>query len=428
MDDGSRLPLIAAVILLFCAMFCAITEISFASASKNRLKVMAEAGNKKAEKALYVLDNFDRAISTILIMTNIVHISIATLVTVYVTKKWGVSAVSVSTIITTMVVFFAGEMLPKSIAKKYAESLAMFCAGILKFFMALFSPVSAFLSAVGNGVSKLIKGEPELSVTEDELYDIIEDMTEEGTLNEEQGDLISSALQFNALTVESVLTPRVDMVAVSADDSIENILSVIKSCNHSRLPVYEGSIDNITGILQIRKFIKANLKLGDKTDLRELLEKPYFVHQSIKIDDLLPDMTLNRQSMAIVTDNYGGTLGLLTIEDILEELVGEIWDEDDVIEEPTVIKLGENEYSADADEHVSDVFSEIGYEDPDDNDDFLNTLMGAWVFEQFPNIPSPGDSFTYHNLKITVEKMEHNRIIRVKISFVPENERGGAEE
>ena len=427
MDDGSRLPLIAAIILLFCAVFCAVTEISFASASKPRLKVLAEAGDRKAEKALFILDHFDKAISTILIMTNIVHISIATLVTVYVTRRWGVSAVSISTIITTMVVFFAGEMLPKSIAKKYAEPIAMFCAGTLKFFMTVFSPLSALFSAIGNGASKLIKGEPELSVTEDELYDIIEDMTEEGTLNEEQGDLISSALQFNALTVESVLTPRVDIVAVSIDDTIDEILSVIKSCSHSRLPVYEGSVDNIIGILQIRKFIKANLKLGDETNVRELLEKPYFVHQSVKIDDLLPDMTLNRQSIAIVTDNYGGTLGLLSIEDILEELVGEIWDEDDIVEEP-VIRISDNEYSVDADEHVSDVFNEIGFEDPDDNDEFLNTLMGAWAYEQFLAIPEQGDSFSYHNLKIAVEKMDHNRIRRIRISIIPSDETGGAEE
>lgn len=427
MDDGSRLPLIAAIILLFCAVFCAVTEISFASASKPRLKVLAEAGDRKAEKALFILDHFDKAISTILIMTNIVHISIATLVTVYVTRRWGVSAVSISTIITTMVVFFAGEMLPKSIAKKYAEPIAMFCAGTLKFFMTVFSPLSALFSAIGNGASKLIKGEPELSVTEDELYDIIEDMTEEGTLNEEQGDLISSALQFNALTVESVLTPRVDIVAVSIDDTIDEILSVIKSCSHSRLPVYEGSVDNIIGILQIRKFIKANLKLGDETNVRELLEKPYFVHQSVKIDDLLPDMTLNRQSIAIVTDNYGGTLGLLSIEDILEELVGEIWDEDDIVEEP-VIRISDNEYSVDADEHVSDVFNEIGFEDPDDNDEFLNTLMGAWAYEQFSAIPEQGDSFSYHNLKIAVEKMDHNRIRRIRISIIPSDETGGAEE
>ena len=427
MDDGSRLPLIAAAILLFCAMFCAITETAFSAASKTRLKVMAENGNTRASKAVYVLDNFERAISTILIMTNIVHISIATLVTLYVTRRWGVSAVSVSTIITTLIVFFAGEMLPKSIAKRYAESLAMGTGGALKFFMAVFGPLSSLLSAIGVGVSKRIKGEPELSVTEDELYDIIEDMTEEGTLDEEQGDLISSALQFGDLTVESVLTPRVDIVAVNVNSPIEDVLKVIKSCSHSRLPVYEETRDNIIGILSIRRFIKSYLKYGSETNLRALLDEPYFVHQSANIDELLPVMTKNRQSMAIVTDNYGGTLGLVTVEDIVEELVGEIWDEDDVIEE-SYTKLSDTEFIVDADEHVADAFEEIGFEVPEDNDELVDTLMGAWAFEQFSEIPSAGDSFDYHNLHVEIAEMNHNRIVRLKLTVLPEETEGGADE
>lgn len=423
MDDGSRLPLIAAIVLLFCAMYCAMSETAFSSASRNRLKIMAESGSNKAGKAIYIIDNFERAISTVLIMTNIVHISIATLVTIFVTKRWGVSAVSVSTIITTMTVFFAGEMLPKSLAKKYPEELALFTSGSFKFFMGLFSPLSALLTAVGVGASKLIKGEPELSVTEDELYDIIEDLTEEGALDEDQGDLISSALQFGDLTVESVLTPRVDIVAINAKSSIDEILAVIKSCTHSRLPVYEETRDNIIGILSIRKFIKEYLKNRQNTDVVALLDKPLFIHQSTNVDDLLPLMTKNRQSMAIVTDNYGGTLGLVTIEDIVEELVGEIWDEEDVVEEG-IVKISENELSVDADEHVSDVFEEIGFEDPENSDMLVDTVMGAWAFENFSSIPSEGDSFDYHDLHIEIEKMNHNRIVRLKVSCSPGQEEG----
>ena len=413
MDSDSRLLLGAAIILLFFAVFFAITEISFASATRPRLKVLSDAGNKKADKALYVLDNFDKAISTILICTNIVHLSIATLVTLAVTRTWGVNSVSVSTIITTMVVFFAGEMLPKSIAKKYPESVALFCASPLKILMIIFSPLSAFLSAIGNAVSKLIKGEPELTVTEDEIYDIIEDMTEEGTLDEEQGDLISSALQFGDLTVESILTPRVDIVAVDVEDSIEEILSTIKSCSHSRLPVYEGSIDNIIGILQIRKFIKRYLKNRDTIKVRPLLEKPLFVYQSTNIDELLPLMSKNKKSIAVVTDNYGGTLGLVTIEDMLEELVGEIWDEDDVVEE-NIVQLSDGSLSVDADEHVSDVFEALDIEDQDE-DEHIDKVMGTWAFENFGAIPEKGDSFTTGQVKVTVTGMDHNRIIRLKV-------------
>ncbi len=426
MDDGSRLPWIFAIALVLCAAYFGVAETAFASASRNKLKTAADRGDPKAQKALDVLDNFDRAITTILIGTNIVHIAAASIVTVAVTRRWGLSAVSVSTILTTLVVFFAGEMLPKSIAKKYPERFSKATAGSLLTLMTLFYPLSAALTWIGQTAASLTKGDAEISVTEDELYDIIEDMTEEGTLDEEQGDLISSALQFGDVTVESVLTPRVDLVAIDIADSLEEILSCIKSTNHSRLPVYEGSVDNIIGVLQIRRFIKAYLHEGSALDIRPLLDEVFFVHQSSNIDELLPVMSKRRLNMAIVTDNYGGTLGLVTVEDILEELVGEIWDEDDVVEE-TVVDLPDGSVEADADESVSDVFEHMEFEDPEENEELVNTLMGEWAYEQFTAIPRPGDSFRYHDLVVTVSKMEHNRILKLIVARKPEQEEGGEE-
>jgi len=424
MDDGSRLPWIIAIIMLFCAAFFAVTETALASCSRSKIKAAADRGERGAQRALYALDNFDRAISTLLICTNIVHIVTASIVTVAVTKQWGLSAVSVSTVLTTIVVFFAGEMLPKSIAKKYSERFAKSCAGILCFFMKLFAPFSAMLTWIGQTAAKLTKGDPQISVTEDELYEIIEDMTEEGSLDEQQGELISSALQFGEVTVESILTPRVDLVAIDITDSLEDILALIKSTNHSRLPVYEGSIDNIIGVLQIRRFIKSYLRLGSNLEIRPLMDEVFFIHQSTNIDELLPVMSKRRLNMAVVTDNYGGTLGIVTVEDILEELVGEIWDEDDVVKE-TVVKIGENLYQSDADETVSDVFEQIGFEDPEEDEDLVNTLMGEWAYEQFTAIPQTGDSFGYHGLTITVAAMEHNRILKLNVAILSEDEEGG---
>lgn len=427
MDDGSRLPWIIAVLLLFCAAFFAVTETAFASCPKSRIKTAAERGDARAKTALIVLDDFDRAISTLLICTNIVHIATASIVTVAVTRLWGLSAVSVSTIITTIVVFFAGEMLPKSLAKKYSEQLALATGPVLRFLMKVFAPLSAFLTAIGQAAAKLIPGEAPVSVTEDELYGIIEDMTEEGSLDEEQGELISSALQFGEVTVESVLTPRVDLVAVDISSSHEEILSTIKTSNHSRLPVYEGSVDNIIGVLQIRKFIKAYLRLGENLDIRPLMDEVFFIHQSTNIDELLPVMSKRKLNMAVVTDNYGGTLGIVTIEDILEELVGEIWDEDDVVKESFTC-LGEAEYLVDADETVSDAFEILGFEDPEEDEELVNTLMGEWAYEQFSTIPRVGDSFRYHSMEISVFTMVHNRIMKLKIKLLPETQEGGAEE
>ena len=424
MDDGSRLPWIIAALLLVCAAFFAVTETSMASASRSRIKASAERGDFRAKKTLYVLDNFDLAISTLLICTNIVHIAAASIVTLAVTRKWGVSAVSISTIITTVVVFFAGEMLPKSVAKKYSDTLALSCAPVLCFFMKLFSPLSKLLTWIGQAAAKLTPGDSQISVTEDELYDIIEDMTEDGSLDEDQGDLISSALQFGDVTVESVLTPRVDIVAININSSHAELLSLIKSTNHSRLPVYEGSIDNIIGVLQIRKYIKAYLRLGEYLDIKPMLDEVLFIHQSTNIDELLPILSKRKLNIAVVTDNYGGTLGIVTVEDILEELVGEIWDEDDVIEEP-MVEIGDGVYEVGADETVSDVFDQLGYEDPENDEELVNTLMGEWAYEKFDTIPKPGDSFRYHQVLVTVKDMNHNRIMKLTVALLPAEEEGG---
>ena len=427
MDDGSRLPWILAVLLLFCAAFFAVAETAYASCPKSRVKAAAERGDARAKTALLILDDFDKAISTLLICTNIVHIATASIVTVAVTKLWGLSAVSISTIVTTIVVFFAGEMLPKSIAKKYSEPLALATGPVLRFLMKVFTPLSALLTWIGQSAAKLTPEENPVSFTEDELYDIIEDMTEEGSLDEQQGELISSALQFGEVTVESVLTPRVDLVAVDISSSLESILAVIKTTNHSRLPVYEGSIDNIIGVLQIRKFIKAYLRLGNNLDLRPLMDEVFFIHQSTNIDELLPVMSKRKLNMAVVTDNYGGTLGIVTVEDILEELVGEIWDEDDVVEE-NFVELGDGVYMVGADESVTDVFEQLGFEDPEEDEELVNTLMGEWAYEQFSAIPKVGDSFRYHRVQVTVAAMTHNRILKLKVALLPETEEGGQAE
>lgn len=424
MDDGSRLPWIIAALLLVCAMFFAVAETAFASVPKSRIKLAADRGDSRAKNAMFILDNFDRAISTLLICTNIVHIAAASVVTLTVTRRWGLGAVSISTVITTIVVFFAGEMLPKSVAKKYSVNLTLSSAGLLLFFMKLFYPLSLILTWIGQTAANLTEGDSPVSVTEDELYDIIEDMTEEGSLDEERGDLISSALQFGEVTVESVLTPRVDLIAIDIKSDIGAILETIKTTNHSRLPVYENSIDNVIGILQIRRFIKAYLKEGAGLNIRPLLDEVYFVHQSTNVDELLPVMSKRKLNIAVVTDNYGGTLGIVTVEDILEELVGEIWDEDDIIKEPFV-DLGNGVYSVDAGESVSDVLEQLEYEDPEEDEELVNTLMGEWAYTQFPGIPKVGDRFSYHRLNVIISAMEHNRIVKLRVSLKPEETEGG---
>ena len=409
--------LIILALLLFADYF-AVCETSFAAVSRIRLKTAMERGDRRANKAMYVCEHFDKAITTILIGTNIVHLSCASYVTVLVTRRWGLSAVTLSTFVTTLVVFFVGEMLPKSIAKKYSLRLALGTASSLVFFMHLLTPVSFILTKIGEFASRLTKGDSEVSVTEDELYDIIENMTDEGDLDSEQGDLVHSALAFGDLTAESILTARVDMETIDVDDPLEEILSQVKASRHSRIPVYQDSVDNIIGVLQIRRFMREYLQKREKTDLRSLLDEPYFVHQSAKIDELLSVMSSKKINMTIVTDSYGGTVGIVTVEDILEELVGEIWDEDDEVVEPCV-DHGDGSYSFDAGVDIEDAFEFMDYEDPDETD-FDHKLLGEWAYEQFDAIPQEGDSFTYNGLRITVEKVQQRRIMKLRIQRLPE--------
>lgn len=426
MDGDSILSALILLVLLLLAAYFAVCETAFASVSRIRLKTALDHGDRRARRAVYVTEHFDKAITTILIGTNIVHLAAASYVTVLVTRRWGLSAVTLSTILTTVVVFLLGEMLPKSIAKKYSERFSLGTAGSLCFFMRIFTPLSALLTAIGSAAASLTKGDGEVTVTEDELYDIIETMTDEGELDEDQGELVMGALGFSDVTVESILTARVDLAALPVDAPPEKVLSLIKSARHSRIPVYEDTIDNIIGVLQIRKYIKAWLRDGEKTALRPLLDETYYVHQSTKIDELLPVMSSKKLNMAVVTDNYGGTLGVVTVEDILEELVGEIWDEEDVVVEPCVDN-GDGSFTFDASVDIEDAFDFMDYEDPEEFD-FEHKLLGEWTYEQFDHLPEPGDSFTYNGLRIEVQEVDHHRVLKLRVRPLPAPEGEEAEE
>ena len=419
--DSSSIYLSAIIILLllFFAAYFAVCETAFASVSRIRLKVKADRGDRRAQRAVFVTEHFDKAITTILIGTNIVHLAAAAYVTVLVTRRWGVNAVTLSTVITTVVVFFVGEMLPKSIAKKYSERFSLGTAGSLCFFMRIFTPLSFVLTAIGSAAARLTRGDSEVSVTEDELYDIIENMTDEGELDAEQGELVTSALSFADVTVESILTARVDVTALDVEWPPERVMEVVRNLRHSRVPVYEGTIDNIIGVLQIRKFMKAWLSDREHISLRALLDETYFIHQSMKIAELLPVMSGKKLNMAVVTDNYGGTLGVVTVEDILEELVGEIWDEEDVVVE-TCVRNDDGSFTFDAEVDIEDAFDFMEYEDPDEFD-FEHKLLGEWTYEQFDRLPEAGDSFRYNGLLVTVQAVEHRRVLKLRIERLPED-------
>ena len=428
---GSRLWLLIAVtvILFILSALFALMETAFASVSRTRIKVLEER-DPRAKRVLYILDHFDQAVTTLLIVINIAHLSAASIVTLLVTRAFSTSgalaaAVTISTFLTTIAMFFLAELLPKSIGKKTAEASCLAFSGFLRFLMVILWPFSKLLALIGNGVKRGLKDDEEATVTEDELYDIIEDMQEEGAIDEEQGELVSSALQFGDVTVSSILTPRVDLAAFDVNDSPEEIYELLKASNHSRIVAYEKTIDNVIGVLQIRKYFKRYLKTGRIPEVRPLLDKVYFAHQSMEIDELLTEMSRRKLNMAVITDSYGGTLGVVTVEDILEEIVGEIWDEDDEIKEP-LVRLTDDTFLVSGDETVLDAFDFIGFEDPEEKeneDRYTNLLVSDWVFEQFSRIPARGASFRYYDLDVKVTDIRHNRIFKVRMTLLPKEEK-----
>ena len=418
MDTGSRLLLAAAILILILSAYFTLAGTAYEKVSRSALRARHERGDKRAIRALGILEDADRAAMTALAGGDILNIAAAALTAALALRSWGPGALIPAAAACAGAVYFLTGALPRCIAAKYSERIALAASGGMRALMALLSPLTAAVTAIGSAASRLTKGDAEVSVTEDELYDIIEDMTDGGSLDAGRGELMSSALEFADLTVETVLTARVDIAAIDLEWEPERVLSFVREQRHSRLPVYEDSVDNIVGVLQIRRYLKAWLRTKDRVDLRSLLDEPYFVERSMKIDELLPLMSAKKLYMAIVTDGYGGTLGLVTVEDILEELVGEIWDEDDVVEE-SFVPLGGGRVEVSADLTVGDVLDRLDYE-PDEPDEELEyKLMGEWAYEQFDRIPDVRDSFVWQRLEVSVSEMRENRIVKLVCRLLP---------
>lgn len=332
MDDGSPIGYILAIILLILGgAYFAATEIAMASVNRIRMMSYADDGNKRAKRVLYILDHFDKALTTLLIGNNIMHIACASIATVMANRLWGVDAVTATTFVVTFVVFLFAEMLPKRIAKACSERYALSAAGSLLFLMRALSPLSFVFSKLSAWIGKPFRHVEEPTVTEDELYDIIENISNVSAIDDETTELVQSALEFSDTKVHEALTPWNRVVTVSTAMGNDEALRVIQENVHSRLPVVDGE-GNVIGMLQIRRYLKACLA---NPGLRpeEAMDDVHFVSDALAIDDLLTDMSRHKTHFSVVLDRNGATLGIITVEDILEELVGEIYDEDDKEEE-----------------------------------------------------------------------------------------------
>ncbi len=408
------------VIFVIAGGFFGAAESGFSAMNKIRIKAKAEDGNRRAKRALYVDERFDKALTTLLICGNIAHIAAAALATVIATRLFGEgeTVTVLTTVITTAIVFLFSEMIPKSFANDRSETTALSLGWMVIFLMRLFYPLVWFFTLISKGFSKFIslfvKVDKEPSITEDELYDIIDTIEEEGVVNEEQSDLLKSALDFSETYAKDVMTMRADICALDASFAAADILKLIKKTTHSRLPVFKDDLDHIIGTLQIRTYIREYRK-NPAVDLNELLIPPFCVNPNAKIDDLLSEMRQHKCYLAIVADEEGHTQGLITIEDCLEELVGEIWDEDDVVDK-NFVKLGGNRFRINPRMTLGEVCHRIGIKPPDKRR-AARPLISI-ILEHFGRIPEEEEIFTLGELEITIEEIEENKIIAVDVHLL----------
>jgi CBS domain containing-hemolysin-like protein len=409
MDSDSWLLIFMLFASILGGGYFASAETAFASSSKIKIKNRSNSGDRRAKYALYVLEHFEKALSTLLIGNNIMHIGTASISTYLVTTLWGAGYVTYSTLVTTVVVFLFAEMIPKQFAEDKPESVALFYAGSVYFLMKILTPISFVFDSIGRLASRLFKSGPVPSISEEDLYEIIETMVDDKTVEDEHGQLIHSALLFDDTTVREILTPRISIVGIDISMSHEEVMEVIHGNKHTRFPVYDETLDNIIGILSIRHYIKESLKQNSLPAIADLVHKPYFVPKNKQIDELAREMSRRQIHMAVVTDDYGGTMGIVTMEDILEELVGEIWDEDDVVHND-LVRIGDNRYEISGDMNIEDALTRLDLGDY--AKDLSAVTAGAWAQENINGMPQTGSEFKTGVLIVRVLEIDSRQHIQ----------------
>jgi len=397
--------------LIFLSAFFSASETAFSSVNKIRLKNYVDEKRRGSKKALYIAENFDRALSTILVGNNIVNIAAASISAKVATDLFGGNTgLVISTVGMTILILIFGEVLPKSLAKENAESFSLMISDVLYMLIQLFTPVTALLVMLKQFVSKLFGHRADTpSVTEEELKVMVDLSEEEGVIDNKEKELVHRSLDFNDILVGEIFTPRIDMVAVEVNQPIEEIRDIFLRERYSRVPVYEGDIDNVIGILSESDFF-SQLVQGKEVNVRELLRTPLFVVESMRISTLLPELQKSKVHMAIVIDEFGGTSGLITLEDILEQIVGEIWDEHDEAVK-TFQKINDYEYEFNAELPLDEFCDILGIEELESS----SHTLGGWVFEMFERIPTVGESFEHESLTVTVRQVENRRIRKVLV-------------
>jgi CBS domain containing-hemolysin-like protein len=415
------IPLLLAMVgLLALSGFFSASETAFSTMNRTRIKTLAQEKNKKAKLALKLSEDYGKLISTILVGNNIVNISLSSIATVFfldlITGNESLATFTSTAVITVAVLIF-GEISPKTLAKESPEKFAMFSAPFMNLLSIILTPVNFIFNNWNKLLLKVFKIKGEATVTEDDLLTIVDEAETVGGIDEEESKIIRSAIEFNDLDVHDVLTPRVDVVAVSIDDSIDEIRNAFRKSGFSRLPVYKDTIDNVLGVINQKDFYE-HVMLNHRK-LKTIIAPAKMVTPFMKISDLMKLLQRCKSHMAIVIDEYGGTLGIVTLEDIIEELVGEIWDEHDEVTEE-IVPLEENVYEVSGALSTQKLFGLLDVE-PEEEDDLPNTVAGL-VMRENESIPTENEKISYQTLLFTVLKTENSRIERLKVEILTKEE------
>ena len=405
-------------VTLFSGLFSA-TETAYSSSSKIRLKNMANDGKTEANSVLVILDDFDKFLTSVLIGNNIVNIASATISTLLFSLILkGGKGPTVSTIVITVITLLFGEIAPKSLAKQAPEKFACATVGVVNFFEFVFTPLTIVLKGwtwLVNHFAHIEQDEGDIS---DELITMVDEAEKDGNLEEHESDLISAAIEFNDLDVKDVLTPRVDIVAVNIASSHEQIEKAFRFNSFSRLPVYENTVDNIVGVIHEKDFYEL-MYHNNKGPIRRIIKPVIYTSPNTQISTCMKQLQAAKLHMAVVLDEYGGTEGIITLEDIIEELVGEIWDEHDVVED-FYTKVDDYTWMVKGDAEIDDLIDRFGVEEEDEEFDFIT--VSGWAIAELHHIPKVNEEFDYKNLHVTITKADQRKVLEVKVEIQKEEE------
>jgi len=420
MDEHNTMTILVLIILVALSAYFSATETAFSSLNRIRIKNAANAGNRRAKQVLHLSEHYDKLLSTILIGNNIVNILTTALATLLFVGIYGKEmGATISTIVVTIVILIFGEISPKSLAKESPEKVAMLSAPFIRVFIFILTPINMFFTFWKKMLTKIFKVSKDRTITEDELLIIVEEAENEGGIDEQQSELIQNAIEFSELEAFDVLTPRVDVEAIDIDNTKEEIRELFLETGFSRLPVYEDTIDKIIGVLNQKDF--HNYILHSSKNVSEYVKPVVFISGTVKIAMLLKKMQKVKTHIAVVVDEYGGTEGIVTMEDIIEELVGEIYDEHDEITTQEIVELQDGSYRVLCSANLEKMLEYFAMDD-----EFSDVMtVNGWVVVELDKIPEPGDFFQYKNLKVRVTKAEERRALEINI--IDENKKDSEE-